>query len=117
MKIAFIGYGNMSSALISGVLSSGKFNNSNDVTIFHNKKKSEFNLEKCIFLESGSESKDYFDIIFLCVKPKDIEKAIKHLEDPKLLVEDSVTNMLMNGKKILDDYDEAKIDWEYEAFP
>ena len=76
MKIAFIGYGNMSSALISGVLSSGKFNNSNDITIFHNKKKSEFNLEKCIFLESGSESKDYFDIIFLCVKPKDIEKAI-----------------------------------------
>ena len=76
MKIAFIGYGNMSSALVSGILSSGKLNSSQDITIFHNKNKSAFSLEKCKFLESGTECKDSFDIVFLCVKPKDIEVAI-----------------------------------------
>ena len=76
MRLAFIGYGNMSSALIGGILSSKKFNPSDEIYIFHNKKNSDFNLEKCKFLESGTEVNDSFEIIFLCVKPQDIETAI-----------------------------------------
>ena len=38
MRLAFIGYGNMSSALIGGILSSKKFNPSDEIYIFHNKK-------------------------------------------------------------------------------
>ena len=56
MRLAFIGYGNMSSALIGGILSSKKFNPSDEIYIFHNKKNSDFNLEKCKFLESGTAS-------------------------------------------------------------
>ena len=76
MRLAFIGYGNMSSALIGGILSSKKFNPSDEIYIFHNKKNSDFNLEKCIFLESGTAVNGSFEIIFLCVKPQDIETAI-----------------------------------------
>ena len=76
MRLAFIGYGNMSSALIGGILSSKKFNPSDEIYIFHNKKNSDFNLEKCKFLESGTQVNDSFEIIFLCVKPQDIETAI-----------------------------------------
>ena len=40
------------------------------------KKNSDFNLEKCKFLESGTAVNGSFEIIFLCVKPQDIETAI-----------------------------------------
>ena len=71
MRLAFIGYGNMSSALIGGILSSKKFNPSDEIYIFHYKKNSDFNLE-----ESGTAVNVSFEIIFLCVKPQDIETAI-----------------------------------------
>ena len=77
MKIAFIGYGNMANALVSSILLSKNINLTSDIYIFHNKNKDEYKLEKCKFLQSGQNCKNNFDIIFLCVKPKDMKKAIK----------------------------------------
>ena len=34
-------------------------------------------MDKCKFLQSGQDCENNFDIIFLCIKPKDIESAIK----------------------------------------
>ena len=76
MKIAFIGFGNMANALINGIMSSDKTLVSDDIYIFHNKKKNQYTKEKCIFLNSGEACDQIFDAIFLCVKPKDIQSAI-----------------------------------------
>ena len=77
MKIAFIGYGNMANALVSSILASKNIVLSSDIYIFHNKNKDVYELDKCKFLQSGKNCNNNFDIIFLCVKPKDIESAIK----------------------------------------
>ena len=76
MKIAFIGYGNMSSALVNGILASDKIILSDDLYIFHNKNKDEYNLERCTFIKSGEKCSNSFDIVFLCIKPNDLESAI-----------------------------------------
>jgi len=76
MKIAFIGYGNMSNALVNCILSSDKIVLSDDLYIFHNKNKNENSLERCTFIKSGEKCSNSFDIIFLCVKPNDLESAI-----------------------------------------
>ena len=77
MKIAFIGYGNMANALVSSILTSKNITLSSDIHIFHNKNKDIYELDNCKFLQSGQDCENNFDIIFLCVKPKDIESAIK----------------------------------------
>ena len=77
MKIAFIGYGNMANALVSSILTSKNIVLSSDIHIFHNKNKDAYELDKCKFLQSGQDCENNFDIIFLCIKPKDIESAIK----------------------------------------
>mgnify|MGYP001373554682 CR=1 FL=1 len=76
MKIAIIGYGNMANALLNGILSSNNNIVSDNIYIFHNKKNGMYSQEKCIFLNSGQDYDKKFDIILLCVKPKDIESAI-----------------------------------------
>ena len=70
MRLAFIGYGNMSSALIGGILSSKKFNPSDEIYIFHNKKNSDFNLEKCKFLESGTKLMILLKLYFYVLKTR-----------------------------------------------
>lgn len=77
MKIAFIGYGNMANALLNSMLASDKTMLSKDIYIFHNKDNSVYELDRCTFMQSGQKCKTTFDIIFLCVKPNDIESAIK----------------------------------------
>ena len=53
-----------------------KFNPSDEIYIFHNKKIVISISKKCKFLESGTAVNGSFEIIFLCVKPQDIETAI-----------------------------------------
>ena len=77
MKIAFIGYGNMANALVNSILASSKTILSSDIFVFHNKDKGTYELEKCTFLKSGENCKNNFDIIFISVKPNDVEIAIK----------------------------------------
>ena len=77
MKIAFIGYGNMANALVSSILASKNIVLSSDIYIYHNKNEDVYELDKCKFLQSGQNCENNFDIIFLCVKPKDIQIAIK----------------------------------------
>ena len=76
MKIALIGYGNIANALINGMISSGKILLTDDLYIFHNNKKKIHQHDKCTFMYSGEKCNHLFDIIFLCVKPNDIEAAI-----------------------------------------
>ena len=76
MKIALIGYGNIANAIINGMLSSEKMKVMDDIYVFHNKEQNSIHRDKCKFLCSGDKSESSFDIIFLCVKPKDMEAAI-----------------------------------------
>ena len=76
MNIAFIGYGNMGSALLNGILASEKKLLDTNIYVFHNKNEKSFQRERCIFKKSGESVEVDFDIIFLCTKPKDIEKSI-----------------------------------------
>ena len=78
MKIAFIGYGNMSIAIIDGILESKNNDFLDNIYIFHNKKDLHPKKEGCKFYLSGNnQSKENFDIVFLGVKPKDLNNAIK----------------------------------------
>ena len=52
MKIAFIGYGNMASALIKGILISEDITLENDIFIFHNKDEDTYKADKCVFLKN-----------------------------------------------------------------
>ena len=76
MKIAVIGYGNIANAILNGILNSENILLTDDIYIFHNKNHNNFNKENCTFLHSGEVCKNTFDIVLLCVKPKDIERAI-----------------------------------------
>ena len=76
MKIALIGYGNIANALVNGMISSGKILLTDDLYIFHNNKNKIHQHDKCTFMYSGEKCNYLFDIIFLCVKPNDIETAI-----------------------------------------
>ncbi|MBT7543404.1 MAG: pyrroline-5-carboxylate reductase [Gammaproteobacteria bacterium] len=78
MKIAFIGYGNMSIAIIDGILESKNNNFLDNIYIFHNKENLHSKKEGCKYYLSGNnQSKENFDIVFLAVKPKDINNAIR----------------------------------------
>tara|TARA_B100001250_G_scaffold392522_1_gene394386 strand:- start:1000 stop:1815 length:816 start_codon:yes stop_codon:yes gene_type:complete len=78
MKIAFIGYGNMSIAVIDGILGSKNNVFLDNIYIFHNKKDLCPKKEGCKFYLSGNnQSEENFDIVFLGVKPKDLSGAIK----------------------------------------
>ena len=72
MKIAFIGYGNIASALVKGILISDDITLEDDIYIFHNKDKDVYKADKCVFKKSGENIKDNFDIIFV-VKKCDID--------------------------------------------
>ncbi len=96
MKIAFIGYGNIGNALIGGILSS--FRLSQDICIFHNQDHIKKKLEKCEFIKSGDKCKDFFDIIFLCIKPKDIESAIN--DNKKIFLDKQIIVSVVAGVSI-----------------
>ncbi len=76
MKIAVIGYGNIANAILNGILNSENILLTDDIHIFHNKNHNNYSKENCTFLHSGEVCKNTFDIVLLCVKPKDIERAI-----------------------------------------
>ena len=76
MKIAVIGYGNIANAILNGILNSENILLTDDIYIFHNKNHNNYSKENCTFLHSGEVCKNMFDVVLLCVKPKDIERAI-----------------------------------------
>ena len=96
MKIAFIGYGNMASALIKGILISDDITLENDIFIFHNKDEDTYKADKCVFKKSGENIKDNFDIVFLCVKPNDVEKAIS--ENANIFSDNQIIVSIIAGK-------------------
>ncbi len=98
MKIAFIGYGNMSKALVSGILASDKNILFDDLYIFHNKNIDEYNLERCTFIKSGEKCSKAFDIIFLCVKPNDLESAIS--DNPDIFSDNQIIISILAGVEI-----------------
>jgi len=98
MKIAFIGYGNIASALVKGILISDDITLEDDIYIFHNKDKDVYKADKCVFKKSGENIKDNFDIIFLCVKPNDVEKAI--LENSNIFSDNQLIVSVIAGKTI-----------------
>ena len=82
MKIAFIGYGNMSKSIISGILNS-KLALKKDIYVFEVKNyRPDKLISKKNFLKSGSQCSIKFDLIFLCIKPQDMQNALllnKHI--------------------------------------
>jgi len=98
MKIAFIGYGNIASALVKGILISDDITLEDDIYIFHNKDKDAYKADKCVFKKSGENIKDNFDIIFLCVKPNDVEKAIS--ENSIIFSDNQLIVSVIAGKTI-----------------
>ena len=95
MNIAFIGFGNMANALVRGVLSADNITLADNLYIFHNKTKNDYSLDKCTFLNSSEECNNSFDIIFLCVKPVDLEKAI--LENSKIFKDNQIIVSVVAG--------------------
>ena len=95
MNIAFIGYGNMGSALLNGILASEKKLLDKNIYVFHNKNEKSFQRERCIFKKSGESIEVDFDIIFLCTKPKDIEKSIN--ENSKIFNDNQVIVSIAAG--------------------
>ena len=95
MKIALIGYGNIANAIINGMLSSEKTKAMDDIYVFHNKEQNSIHRDKCKFLCSGDKSESSFDIIFLCVKPKDMEAAIN--ENITLFSDDQIVVSVAAG--------------------
>ena len=98
MKIALIGYGNIANALVNGMISSEKILLTDDLYIFHNNKEKIYQHDKCTFMRSGEKCAHSFDIIFLCVKPNDIESAINgNLE---LFIDNQIVVSVAAGIKI-----------------
>ena len=95
MNIAFIGYGNMGSALLNGILASEKKLLDTNIYVFHNKNEKSFQRERCIFKKSGESVEVDFDIIFLYTKPKDIEKSIN--ENSKIFNDNQVIVSIAAG--------------------
>jgi len=95
MNIAFIGYGNMGSALLNGILASEKKLLDTNIYVFHNKNEKIHQRERCIFKKSGESIEVDFDIIILCTKPQDIEKSIN--ENSKIFKDNQVIVSIAAG--------------------
>lgn len=95
-EITFIGYGNMGSAIVEGILRDNLFKNikivENDKSKF-NRKNQNLNFEEKI-TEQISSSK----YIFLCVKPQSFKTLAKQLNNK--LSEDQIIISIMAGIKI-----------------
>ena len=79
---------------------------SDNIYIFHNKKNGTYSQDKCIFLNSGQDCDKKFDIILLCVKPKDIKSAINEnkniFENNQVLVSVVAGITIESIKKIIE---------------
>ena len=53
---------------------------------------------KCVFKKSGENIKDNFDIVFLCVKPNDVEKAIS--ENSNIFSDNQIIVSLLLEKQL-----------------
>lgn len=98
MKIAFIGYGNMSKSIISGILNS-KLALKKDIYVFEVKNyRPDKLISKKNFLKSGSQCAIKFDLIFLCIKPQDMKNAL--LLNKHIFRDFSLVISIMAGVKV-----------------
>ena len=95
-EITFIGYGNMGSAIVEGILRDNLFKN---IKIVENDK-SKFNIknQNLNFVEKITEQISSSKYIFLCVKPQSFKNLAKQLNNK--LSEDQIIISIMAGIKI-----------------
>lgn len=77
-KLGFIGIGNMASAIIGGILSSGAFP-AEDIYMYnpHAEKMQRFTESGCVACASAEEVASLCDTVFLCVKPQVFPEVLK----------------------------------------
>ena len=82
MKLAFLGVGNMGSALIEGALNS-EIVKAGSVTAYDVRKESLLSLKKKLGIKAASSNRDAVlksDFIFLCVKPGQMEDLLREIK-------------------------------------
>ena len=77
-KLGFIGIGNMASAIIGGILSSGTFP-VGDIYMYnpHTEKMQRFTESGCVACTSAEEVAELCDTVFLCVKPQIFPEVLR----------------------------------------
>ena len=77
-KLGFIGIGNMASAIIGGILSSGTFP-VGDIYMYnpHAEKMQRFTESGCVACTSAEEVAELCDTVFLCVKPQIFPEVLR----------------------------------------
>lgn len=77
-KLGFIGIGNMASAIIGGILSSGTFP-VGDIYMYnpHAEKMQRFTESGCVACTSAEEVTELCDTVFLCVKPQIFPEVLR----------------------------------------
>ena len=77
-KLGFIGIGNMASAIIGGILSSGTFP-VGDIYMYnpHAEKMQRFTESGCVACASAEEVAELCDTVFLCVKPQIFPEVLR----------------------------------------
>ena len=77
-KLGFIGIGNMASAIIGGILSSGTFP-VGDIYMYnpHVEKMQRFTESGCVACTSAEEVAELCDTVFLCVKPQIFPEVLR----------------------------------------
>ncbi len=81
MKIGFIGAGNMGSALVRGMISSGNFKVEDIIVCDKNKNSLKTLSETGITVDTDNKAALKADVVLLAVKPNIIEKVVSEIED------------------------------------
>lgn len=110
-KIGFIGCGNMGSAMIAGILDSGKCTKdmimaSDKSEASREEKGKQFGIK---FVEDNKEVAKFADILFLAIKPQFYEAVIKEIKDD--VSKDAIVVTIAPGKSLewLDDKFETEL--------
>lgn len=101
MNISFIGCGNMGSAMIQGILESGKCAQKEIMTSDPSAEKLEAKADELGILTSrdNTEAAKFADILFLSVKPQFYQEVITEIRD--FVAEDSIVVTIAPGKTLM----------------